>query len=173
MPAKRDTVGDREVVLGRVSGLFGVKGWVKVYSYTEPRDSILRYRQWALLLQSGRHVMQVAEGRKQGNSIVVRFDGIDDRDAAAELLESSITVPRGQLPQTAPDEFYWTDLEGLQVVHSDGRVLGRVAYLLATGANDVLVVEGDEEILVPFVAGRVIKNVDMENGVINVDWEWH
>lgn len=172
MPAKRETVGGREVVLGRVSGLFGVKGWVKVFSYTEPRDSILQYREWALRFPSGRRVMRVAEGRRQGNSIVVRFDGIDDRDAASELLESSIEVPREQLPRTAPDEFYWTDLEGLQVVHSDGRVLGRVAYLLATGANDVLVVVGDEEILVPFVAGRVIKNVDLENGVINVDWEW-
>lgn len=172
MPVKRDTVDDREVELGRISGLFGVKGWVKVHSYTEPRDSILRYREWALQVPAGRRMMRVAEGRKHGNSIVARLDGIDDRDAASEWLEAIIWVPREKLPETAPNEFYWTDLEGLQVVHSDGRVLGRVAYLLATGANDVLVVKGEEEILVPFIAGRVIKNVDMENGVISVDWEW-
>jgi 16S rRNA processing protein RimM len=76
------------------------------------------------------------------------------------------------LPETAPDEYYWTDLEGMQVVNIDGRLLGRVAYLLATGANDVLVVQGDEEILVPFVAGSVIRNVDMAKGVISVDWQW-
>ena len=168
----RDTVGDREVELGRVSGLFGINGWVKVYSYTEPRDSILHYREWVLQLPATRKVMRVAEGRKHGNSVVARLAGIDDRDAASEWLEASIRVPRDRLPKTATDEFYWTDLEGMQVVHCDGRVLGRVAYLLATGANDVLVIEGDEEILVPFVAGRVIKNVDMENGVISVDWEW-
>jgi 16S rRNA processing protein RimM len=155
-----------------VSGLFGVKGWVKVYSYTEPRDSILQFRRWVLQGRPERRVLQVAEGRKQGKSIVVRFEGIDDRDAATELLDAEIGVPRGKLPETAPDEYYWTDLEGMQVVNSDGRLLGRVAYLLATGANDVLVVQGDEEILVPFVAGRVIRNVDMAKGVISVDWEW-
>jgi 16S rRNA processing protein RimM len=76
------------------------------------------------------------------------------------------------LPDTVRGEFYWTDLEGLQVVHSDGRTLGKVAHLLATGANDVLVVRGDQEILIPFVQGEVIKDVDLAAGVINVDWEW-
>jgi 16S rRNA processing protein RimM len=172
MPTKQDLVDGREVVLGRVSGLFGVKGWVKVYSYTEPRDSILQFRRWFLLAHPDRRVLQVAEGRKHGKSIVVRFEGIDDRDAAAELLDAEIGVPRETLPETAPDEYYWTDLEGMQVVNIDGRLLGRVAYLLATGANDVLVVQGDEEILVPFVAGSVIRNVDMAKGVISVDWQW-
>ncbi|MEQ9561078.1 MAG: ribosome maturation factor RimM [Woeseiaceae bacterium] len=172
MPTNQDSNDRREVVLGKVSGLFGVKGWVKVHSYTEPRDSILQFRRWVLLARADRRVLQVAEGRKHGKSIVVRFEGIDDRDAAAELLDLEIGVPRENLPKTAADEYYWTDLEGMQVVHCDGRLLGRVAYLLATGANDVLVVQGDEEILVPFVAGRVIRNVDMAKGVISVDWEW-
>jgi 16S rRNA processing protein RimM len=117
--------------------------------------------------------MRVAEGRKHGKSVVVRFVGVEDRDAAAELLETQILVPRDKLPEPPAGEYYWADLEGLQVVHCDGRVLGRVAYLLATGANDVLVVQGEEEILIPFVAGRVIRSVDLANGVINVDWEWN
>jgi 16S rRNA processing protein RimM len=172
MPAKDNAIEGREVVLGRVSGLFGVKGWVKVFSYTEPRDAILRYRRWALQDLSGRRWVSLAEGKKHGSSVVVRFAGIDDRDAASELLESEIRVPRQQLPALADDEYYWADLEGMQVVDRDGRCLGRVSYLLATGAHDVLVVQGTEEILVPFVAGQVILDVDMASGVISVDWEW-
>jgi len=173
MPKKLSTDEGRDVTLGRVSGLFGVKGWVKVHSYTEPRDSILGFRHWALQGETGSRLMLVAEGRKHGKSVVVRFEGIEDRDAAAELLETQIRVPRDKLPEPPAGEYYWADLEGLQVVHCDGRVLGRVGYLLATGANDVLVVQGEEEILIPFVAGQVIRSVDLTNGVINVDWEWN
>ncbi|HEX9852705.1 MAG TPA: ribosome maturation factor RimM [Woeseiaceae bacterium] len=173
MPAKDNTVAEGEVVLGRVSAVFGVKGWLKVISYTEPRDSILSFRNWSLELAGKRHSVTLAEGRKQGNSLVVRFDGVDDRDAAAGLLGSVISVPRGQLPALPADQYYWGDLQGLQVVDRDGRVLGRVAYLLATGANDVLVVqENGREILVPFVTGKVILDVDTAHGVISVDWKW-
>jgi 16S rRNA processing protein RimM len=172
MPAKEQVVAGREVVLGRVCGLFGVRGWVKVHSFTEPRDSILNFRQWSLYCADGRRMLEVAEGRKHGNAIVVRFDGIEDRDSAAELLECEVRIGRDQLPAPENGEYYWTDLEGMQVVHRDGRVLGRVAYVLATGANDVLVVQGDAEILVPFVAGKVILDVDASEGLIHVDWEW-
>ncbi len=173
MPAKENTVADGEVILGRVSAVFGVKGWLKVHSYTEPRDSILSFRDWSLQQDGKRQEVTVAESRKQGNSLVVRIDGIEDRDTAAELLGSLISVPREQLPELPSDQYYWGDLQGMQVIHRDGRVLGRVAYLLATGANDVLVVqEGDREILVPFLTDNVVLGVDTKNGVISVDWEW-
>jgi 16S rRNA processing protein RimM len=173
MPAKENTVADGEVILGRISAVFGVKGWLKVHSYTEPRDSILSFRDWSLQRDGRTQKVTIAEGRKQGNSLVVRFDGIEDRDTAAELLGSLISVPRDKLPDLPADQYYWGDLQGMQVIHRDGRVLGRVAYLLATGANDVLVVrEGDREILVPFLTDKVILGVDATNGVINVDWEW-
>lgn len=173
MPAKENTVADGEVILGRVSAVFGVKGWLRVHSYTEPRDSILSFRDWSLHHDGKSQKVTVAECRKQGNSLVVRFDGIGDRDTAAELLGSLISVPRQQLPALPTDQYYWVDLQGMQVIHRDGRVLGRVAYLLATGANDVLVVrEGDREILVPFLTEKVILNVDTTKRVINVDWDW-
>ncbi len=173
MPAKENTAAEGEVILGRVSAVFGVKGWLKVHSFTEPRDSILSYRDWSLQLDGKLHKITVAEGRKQGNSLVVRIDGIEDRDSAAELIGSVICIPREQLPEPSADQYYWGDLQGMQVIHRDGRVLGRVGYLLATGANDVLVVqEGDREILVPFVTGKVILGVDTTKGVISVDWEW-
>ena len=172
MPAMEHTNVDREVVVGRVSGLFGIKGWLKVYSFTDPRESILQFRQWRLNGAGGARTVDVIEGRQQGKSLVVRLEGIEDRDTAAELLESEISVRRQEFPVPEDDEYYWSDLEGMQVVHRDGRVLGKVAYLLATGANDVMVVQGDREVLVPFVAGTVVLGVDSAARVINVDWEW-
>jgi 16S rRNA processing protein RimM len=114
----------------------------------------------------------LVEGRRHGKGIVVRLQGIEDRDAAAELLGSDIGVERDTLPEAEEGQYYWTDLEGLTVVHKDGTELGKVAYLMGTGANDVLVVDGPDERLIPFVPGTVILDVDLVEGVIRVDWEW-
>lgn len=160
------------MILGQVTGLYGIKGWVKVHSYTEPREAILDYKDWLLLRDGDWQAVRIAEGKRHGKTVIARLEGVDDRDAAATYVDDEIGVPREQLPDTGRDEFYWADLEGLQVVHTDGRVLGNVAYLLATGANDVLVVQGNQEILIPFVQGEVIKDVDLAAGVINVEWEW-
>ena len=160
------------MILGRVTGLYGVKGWIKVHSYTEPREAILDYKDWLLLRDSGSQAVKLAEGKRHGKTVIARIDGVDDRDAAAGYVGNDIGVARQQLPDTGRGEYYWADLEGLQVVHGDGRILGKVAYLLATGANDVLVVQGDQEILIPFVQDEVIKDVDLAAGIVTVDWEW-
>ena len=115
---------------------------------------------------------KVLEGKRQGKSVVAHLDGVDDRDQAATLIGSDIAIPREELPAAEEGSFYWADLEGMQVVHRDGSDLGRVAYLMETGANDVLVTEGERERLIPFVAEKVILDVDFDKGVISVDWEW-
>jgi 16S rRNA processing protein RimM len=160
------------VVLGRISGLFGIKGWVKVYSYTEPREAVLNYRRWLVSDAGGWREATVAEGQRHGKTVIARIDGYVDRDQAAELVGAEIAVPRDALPETEEDRFYWSDLEGLRVVHRDGTELGRVAYLLETGANDVMVGQGERERLIPFVMGKVILGVDLADGRIDVDWEW-
>jgi 16S rRNA processing protein RimM len=160
------------VVLGRISGLFGVRGWVKVYSYTEPREAVLDYGRWLLSGKDGWHEVAVAEGQRHGKAIIARIDGCVDRDQAAELVGTEIAVPREMLPEPPQDQFYWSDLEGLRVVGRDGAELGKVAYLLETGANDVMVVQGEQERLIPFVMGEVVLGVDLANGRIDVDWEW-
>lgn len=164
------------VILGRISGLYGVKGWVRVFSYTEPREALLGYRSWLLRTAGGWMEQTVAEGRKQGKSLVARLQGTEDREAAAEWIGTDIAVARGSLPPAGKGEFYWADLEGLQVRHRDGRILGRVAHLLATGSNDVMVVQGEgepkQEILIPFVPEMYILRVNIAEGVIDVDWEW-
>lgn len=168
--ARTDT---EPVVLGRVSGLFGVRGWVKIHSYTEPREALLGYADWQLEKEDHWQPIAVAEGKPHGKTLIARFEGIDDRDAAAELIGARIAVARNQLPATGPGQFYWTDLVGLRVLGTDGRLIGEVACLLETGANDVLVVrDGKRETLIPFVYGPVIRDVDLAGGEIRVDWEW-
>ncbi len=164
--------GPVPVVLGRVSGVFGVKGWVKVYSYTEPREAVLEYKEWLLSDTDDWQPVTVAEGKRHGKSVIARIDGVDDRDEAAGLIGRDIGVPREALPETDEGQYYWSDLEGLRVVRRDGVELGRVAYLLETGAHDVMVIEGDPERLVPFVKDEVVLDVDVAAGVIRVDWEW-
>ncbi len=160
------------VVLGRISGLFGVRGWVKVYSYTDPREAVLDYDRWLLSSNDGWQEATVAEGQRHGKTIIARLDGYVDRDQAKSLIGTEIGVSRESLPETGKDEFYWSDLEGLRVVHRDGSELGKVVYLLETGANDVMVVKGEQERLIPFVMDKVVIGVDLDKGEIEVDWEW-
>jgi len=158
--------------MGRISGLFGVQGWVKVYSYTEPREAVLDYDRWLLGRKDGWQEATVAEGQRHGKTIIVRIDGYVDRDQAAKLVGLDIGVPREAMPETDNGRYYWSDLEGLKVLHCDGTELGRVAYLIETGANDVMVVKGDGERLIPFVMDKVVLGVDLDKGEIEVDWEW-
>jgi 16S rRNA processing protein RimM len=114
----------------------------------------------------------VAEGQRHGKSVIARLEGVDDRDQARTWLGCDIAISHSDLPATGDGSYYWADLEGMRVVHRDGTELGRVAYLMETGANDVLVTEGERERLIPFIAEKVILDVDFTSGVISVDWEW-
>jgi 16S rRNA processing protein RimM len=151
--------------------LYGVKGWVKVYSYADPRENILKYRRWFLRLDGGRTEVQLDSGRVHGKGIVARIQGVEDRDGAAQWLGADIEVPRSALPESEEGSWYWRDLIGLQVITTGEVVLGRVTGLMETGANDVLVVQGDRERLVPFVLGQYVKRVDPDAGLIEVDWD--
>jgi 16S rRNA processing protein RimM len=157
------------VVLGRIAGVFGVRGWVHVFSETDPIDNILRYGPWHIGT-SGR-VYAPIEGKRHGKGLVARLAGCDDRDQAAALVGAEIAVPRDRLPPPRADEFYWIDLEGLAVATLQGSDLGRVDHLFATGANDVICVKGERERLIPFVWGDVVKDVDFAAGRVLVDWD--
>ena len=158
------------VTVGRVSGVFGVKGWLKVQSYTEPRDNIVRFDVWTLRMNGAERLFEVEDGQGHAGKVAAKLRGIDDPDRAREWVGADIVIERERLPKTRTDEFYWTDLEGLEVRTTAGLTLGRVAHLLATGANDVLVLDGTPERLIPFVLGSVVKQVDLEAGLIVVDW---
>jgi 16S rRNA processing protein RimM len=159
------------IQVGRISGLFGVKGWVRVYSYTQPRDNIIRYTPWSVMLPEGWRTLVLGEGRRHGKGVVARLEGVDDREAAAALLGAEVAIHRDQLRPLGQGEFYWSDLIGLRVVNHRGEGMGVVVDLLETGAHDVLVVQGERERLIPFVQGQVVTAVEPQAGTIRVDWE--
>jgi 16S rRNA processing protein RimM len=163
-----DRSADRLIVVGKIVGLYGVQGWVKLESYTQPRTQIFAYRPWFI----GDRQIEDAQGREQGKGLVGRLSGYSDRDAAATLIGASIRIPRSSLPKPSPGEFYWSDLEGLDVVTKEGVALGALSHLFSTGANDVMVVkDGPRERMIPFVHGQFVETVDLERSRITVDWD--
>jgi 16S rRNA processing protein RimM len=133
------------VVIGQVSGLFGVRGWIKVYSYTDPREGILNYSPWYLKRSTDWVPYGLRAGQRHGRGILAQLQGIEDRDQAAELMGCQVAVRRKQLPELHEGEYYWNDLQGLRVENLDGVELGRISYLFETGANEVIVVKGRRE----------------------------
>ena len=163
----------RRILVGRVVGAFGVRGEVKLESWTEPRSAIFGYRPWILRDARGneRELMGV-RGRQVGKSLSAEIPGVEDRDAADALRGTEVYVDRSALPKPADGEFYWIDLEGMEVVNLEGVPFGRVSHLFATGANDVLVArDGDRERMIPFVRPQYVTAIDFDAGRITVDWD--
>ncbi len=159
------------VVLGRVSGLFGVQGWVRVFSETDPREGIIHYNPIFLRQGDEWRPFQIESGRAHGEGVVLKFLGYDDRDQAATLMQCQIAVRRAQMPPLKAGEYYWIDLEGLRVITLEGVELGLVDSLFATGANDVMVVRGERERLIPFIRPTVIVDIDVAQRLLRVDWD--
>ncbi len=158
--------------VGHVSGVFGVKGWVKVFSFTQPRENILAYSPWFLRKNNQVEEIKVTSGQLHGNAVVAELDGVSDRNAALTLMGAEILIKRQQLPRPQFGEYYWTDLVGLSVETDTGVGLGVVDHLLETGANDVLVVvDGKKERLVPFLQQHTVLKIDLDQGLIVVDWD--
>jgi 16S rRNA processing protein RimM len=163
----------QRVLLGRIVGVHGVHGAVKLESFTEPRLAIFGYKPWLLEREPGRtEELAEAHGHTQGKGIVAMLPGVVDRDAAMALVGMEIWVPRTALPEPEPDELYQTDLEGLQVVNESGDELGRVSHLFNNGAHDVMLTRDatGRERLIPYVVGAYVKSVDLDAGCITVDW---
>jgi len=159
------------ISVGKVSGIFGVRGWIKVYSYTETRENILTYSPWILRKGKESKEVQVIDGRRHGKTVVACLDGLNDRDEAAELNGWEILIHAQQLPKAKRGEYYWTDLVGLRVKTIDGTDFGIIEQMLETGANDVVVVAGERERLIPFLQGQTIINIDLVAGEMLVDWD--
>ena len=170
-PTGKQRPADDVVVLGKISGVFGVKGWVRIYSYTSPRDNILTYPRWLIKRRAGWVTHTLCNGKRHGKGVVARVEGCEDRDQATDLMGCEIAIHQDQLPKTEAGEYYWRDLQGVQVKTVDGFSLGQIAELFETGANDVMVIKGERERLIPFVQGDVIKSVDLKTNLMVVDWD--
>jgi 16S rRNA processing protein RimM len=162
---------ERRILLGRVLGAFGVRGELKVNSFTDPEGALLRYQPWILVHGGVEREINDAKGRVTAKGVNATLPGVEDRDAAQALAGAEIWVPRSRLPKPKPGEYYWVDLEGLEVVNADGTVLGRVSHLFDTAANQVMVVAGERERLIPFIEGRFVTRVDFDARRIEVDWD--
>ncbi|HSS66003.1 MAG TPA: ribosome maturation factor RimM [Gammaproteobacteria bacterium] len=171
MPATVVKAESELVPVGRITGAYGVRGWVRVASDTEPSTNILGYHPWRVRIRGDWVTHTVVEGRPHGHGLVVKLEGLNDRDAAAGLAGADIAVSRSALPGLDGRDLYWADLLGAEVVTREGVALGRVDHVMATGANDVLVVMGERERLIPFVDGQVVMEVDLAARRITVDWD--
>lgn len=167
---------DELIVLGKIFSVHGVRGEVKVYSFTDPLDNVLDYPRWTLTRDGEVKQVEVASGRVQGKFLVVKLKGLDDRDVARTYAGFEIRVPESELPELEEDEFYWHQLEGLSVINQDGQLLGKVDHLLETGANDVMVVKpctgslDERERLLPYTE-QCVQVIDLVAGEMRVDWD--
>ncbi|MGH8179088.1 MAG: ribosome maturation factor RimM [Steroidobacter sp.] len=160
---------ERIVVLGKVGGAFGVHGWIRITSYTDPPENILDYDAW-LMGGSGRwRPIEIEDGRVTGKGVLVKLAGIESPEDARLQVGVEIGVRRGDMPPPAPGEYYWSDLEGLEALTKDGESLGRVDHFRTTPAGSVVIVRGEREHWIPFVKDRIVK-VDIDAGRIVFDW---
>ena len=157
-------------MVGKINGLFGVQGWVKIFSHTKPRKNILNYSPWLVNINGQWQTLEVLKGREQGKTLVARIDGIEDREQARGLVGTDIYIKSSQLPQLPKGEYYWEELIGLEVVNKQKLVLGKVSNLFETGANNVLIVQGEKEHWVPYIKPYLIA-VDLDKQQILVDWD--
>lgn len=157
--------------MGHVVGAFGVRGWLKVLSGAEPAEALLDYSPWLLLRDGEWKSYKVLDGGVHGKGLVAHLEGVDDRDQAELLRGAEIAVERARLEPLDEGEYYWADLIGLRVVTTQGVELGRIERLMETGANDVLVVRGERERLIPYLRPDVVTAVDLATGTLQVDWD--
>lgn len=172
-------MSEAPIIIGEITGASGVKGWVKVFSHTEPRLNIVKYNPWLIKTGTSWKTVNLLNGRAQGKTIVAQIEGVNERDQACAMIGTKVAIKPSQLKKLGSKDFYWRDLEGLDVIDIQGQLLGQVSHLIETGANDVMVVtlpaekakgQKVKEMMIPYLMDSVIKKVDLEANLIEVDW---
>ncbi|MBI4006345.1 MAG: ribosome maturation factor RimM [Gammaproteobacteria bacterium] len=161
----------QRIIVGRVTGIYGVKGWVKVMSYTRPRENIFSYNPWLIKQDGDWREIALLDNKQHGKGLIAALAGLTDRDTARAVLGADIAIDQSQLQEPGPGEYYWHDLFGLQVINQENITLGTLKEIVETGANDVLVVEGEQRHLIPLIWKIYVLKVDLDLGIIRVDWE--
>jgi 16S rRNA processing protein RimM len=161
---------DEAVCVGHILGAQGIKGEVRVFSNTDPRENIVAYSPWQVEIDGELETIEV-NGRLQGKNVIANLTGVDDRDQATALTGSKIYILPEQLPPLENDEYYWSDLIGMEVKSMQAEALGTVDSMMETGASDVMVVKGDRERLIPFVMKDIVQEIDLVKKQMIVDWQ--
>lgn len=164
-------MSSKPIIIGKIGAPYGVRGWVKIISFTEPAENIFNYLPWQLQKGNKKQTLQIAAKRIHDMALIAHPIDCNDRDTAQTYTNAEIIIQREQLPPLPQGEYYWTDLEGMNVVTLQGQSLGTVIEIFSTGANDVLVVEGEKRHLIPFLKGQVVLHVDITQKTIQVDWD--
>ena len=161
---------NKKLLVGKINGFFGLQGWVKVFSYTNPRTNILNYAPWSIKVDGNFQSIDITSGREQSKTIVAHIKGIDNREDSQKFIGQDIYINKEQLPELTQGEYYWHELIGFDVINKDEERLGTVDYFVETGANDVLVVKGKKEYWIPYIEPFLV-SIDSKNNKILVDWD--
>lgn len=159
------------VIIGRFGRPHGIKGFIKIHSFTDPADNILRYTDWHVFFKNQWQPIKLSGLEVHNKTIVTRVDGYTERESVADLTNADIAVAKEQLAELEPGEYYWHQLIGMQVKNQKGESFGRVIEVMPTGANDVLVVQGEKKHLIPYLLGQFIIDINLDQQLIVVDWE--
>lgn len=160
------------IIVGRIGSSYGVRGWVKIQTFTEFKANVLDYNPWYINEpDQPEKPLFVEEGKTHGNGIIAKIKGFESPEAIRVYAGKTIYIKRSQLPELKTHEYYWSDLEGLTVINHDGAILGKIIYLIETGANDVIVVKGTHDIAIPYLPGSVVLGIDMEKREMYVNWD--
>ncbi len=159
------------IAVGKIGTAYGVKGWIKIVSFTESITSILDYHPWYIEDNNTWKPIKVTDAKAYGKGIIAKFASFDAPETVRVLTGKKIAIQRSQLATLKKNEYYWADLEGLTVINQDDKVLGKIIFLLETGSNDVLVVKGDKEHAVPYLLDEVITSIDLTKKIMRVNWD--
>ena len=159
------------IVVGRFGRPHGIKGFVTVHSFTDPADNILRYTDWHVYLNNQWQAVKLLCVEVNNKTIIAQIEGYPEREVVSRLTNAEIAVQKNQLPELDPGEYYWHQLVGMNVINQKGESFGKVIELMPTGANDVLVVQGEKKHLIPYLPGLYVINIDDSQKIITVEWD--
>ncbi|OGO93755.1 MAG: hypothetical protein A3F10_06165 [Coxiella sp. RIFCSPHIGHO2_12_FULL_42_15] len=160
------------VIVGKFGGTHGVHGWIKVLSFTQPAENIQKYLHWFVKVKGQWQPLHIEAQKTHGETLLIKIKDINTPEEVRRYTNCLIGIEQNQLPTLPEGEYYWSQLIGLTVITTDGRVLGKIDYLFATGANDIIVVKDrdHQEHLLPYI-NNVIKSVDLAKAEMHVDWD--
>lgn len=164
-------MSSKHVIIGQLGASQGLKGWQRIRSFAEPEENLFHYQPWQICVNKQWQVRELEAYKRQGKYWLVKLKGCDDCETAKLLTNAKIAVEREQLAQLDEDEFYLGDLEGLKVTNQEGVTLGHIDHVMQTGANDLLVIKGEREYLIPLDFERFVTEIDLDKGCLVVNWD--